>query len=135
MPAVWAWHDHGRASQHAQGAAYTTYVGSWRSRFRILRGERSITRYVEPRTGHARSFCRACGTPLTYERPHAPKMVNIPRALFESRTGREPRYHLHLEEAPDWAYSGERLAPLKGYPGVLWERPRAKKRPRPDFDV
>lgn len=55
-------------------------------------------------------------------------MVNIPRALFESRTGREPRYHIAIEEAPEWAYAGEPLGPLKGFPGVVWERPRRKKR-------
>jgi hypothetical protein len=30
-------------------------------------------------------------------------MVNVPRALFEGRTGREPRYHIAIEESPDWA--------------------------------
>jgi hypothetical protein len=62
-------------------------------------------------------------------------MVNIPRALFESRTGREPRYHLNLAQAPEWAYRGEPLAPLKGFPGVMWERPKRKKvrLPAPDF--
>ncbi len=58
---------------------------------------------------------------------HAPKMVNLPRALFDTRTGREPRYHLSIEDAPEWAYRGEPLASLKGYPGVLQERPRRKK--------
>jgi hypothetical protein len=52
--------------------------------------------------------------------------VNIPRAVFETRTGREPRYHLHIEEAPEWAYRGEPLTPLKNYPGVMWVRPRRK---------
>jgi hypothetical protein len=27
---------------------------------------------------------------------------------------------------------GEPLAPLKGYPGMMWERPRRKKRREPD---
>ena len=36
VPARWAWHDHSAASRLAQGCAYATYVGSWRSRFRIL---------------------------------------------------------------------------------------------------
>ena len=66
-----------------------------------------------------------------YERPRAPKMVNIPRALFARRTGREPRYHMFLAEAADWTYLGEPLAPLKGYPGVMWERPKRKKK-RPE---
>ena len=127
VPAVWAWHDHSAASRHAHGAAYVTYVGTWRSRFRMLAGEEALTRFEDAEAGTARSFCAACGTPVLYERRRAPKMLNIPRALFIERTGREPRYHLAIPQSPDWAYLGEALAPLKGYPGVMWERPRRKK--------
>jgi hypothetical protein len=125
---VWAWHDHSAASRHAQGSAYATYVGSWKSRFRLLEGADDLTRFEDPATGTARSFCARCGTPLFYERPRAPKMINIPRAAFTERTGREPRYHMFLGEAADWTYLGETLAPLKGYPGVMWERPKRRKR-------
>src|SRR5579864_2256915 len=127
-PALWAWHDHSAASRHAQGCAYATYVGSWKSRFRWLAGEDALSRYQDPETGTVRSFCARCGTPVTYERPRAPKIVNIPRALFAGRTGREPRYHMFLDQAADWTYLGEPLSPLKGYPGVMRERPRKKKR-------
>lgn len=128
VPARWAWHDHSEATRRAQGCAYATYVGSYRSRFRILQGAESIRRYKDASTGATRSFCGTCGTPLLYERARAPEMVNIPRAIFESRTGREPRYHLSLSEAPDWLYRGEALAPLKGFPGVMWARPKQRKR-------
>jgi hypothetical protein len=127
-PAFWAWHDHSEASRRAQGCAYATYVGTWKSRFRVVKGTKTIRRFENNKTGETRSFCSICGTPLLYERARAPKWVNIPRALFETRTGREPRYHLHLDESPEWAYRGEKLAPLKGYPGVMWERPGRKKR-------
>jgi hypothetical protein len=33
-------------------------------------------------------------------------MVNIPRALCTGRTGREPRYHIAIEQCPDWFYKG-----------------------------
>ena len=36
-PARWAWHDHSSASRRAHGAAYATYVGSWRKRFRFTK--------------------------------------------------------------------------------------------------
>lgn len=127
VPARWAWHDHSAKSRHAQGCAYATYVGSYRSRFRILDGAALITRYEDPACGTTRSFCARCGTPLTYERATSPTMVNIPRAVFSERTGRETRYHMNLDEAPDWLWAGEPLAPLKGYPGVMWERPRKTK--------
>jgi hypothetical protein len=134
VPAVWAWHDHSRTSRHAQGCAYATYVGSWKSRFRILKGATRISRFENKETGTVRSFCARCGTPLFYERPRAPKMINIPRALFAARTGREPRYHVGLSEAAEWEYRDEALAPLKGFPGVMWERPRKKKRREPIGD-
>jgi len=131
VPAIWAWHDHSAASRHAQGCAYATYVGSWKSRFHILEGADHITRYADEALGTVRSFCARCGTPLTYERSHAPKIVNLPRALFSERTGREPRYHMFLQDVADWTYMGEPLAPLKGYPGVMRERPR-KRKSRPE---
>ena len=127
VPAVWAWHDHGESSRRAQGCAYATYVGSWKSRFRMLAGEALVGRYEEPETGAVRSFCSRCGTPLFYERRRSPRMINIPRALFETRTGREPRYHLNLPGRPDWAYREEPLEPLKGFPGVMWTRPKARR--------
>ena len=126
-PAFWAWHDHSAASRRAHGAAYATYVGSWKSRFRVTKGAKSIRRFEDKATGDTRSFCATCGTPLTYERARAPKWINIPRALFETRTGREPRYHLHIQEAPEWTYRGEPLSPLKNYPGVMCERLRRRK--------
>jgi hypothetical protein len=57
-------------------------------------------------------------------------MVNIPRALFSGRTGREHRYHMAIEELQDWAYTGNRLVPLRGYPDIVWERPKSRRRPR-----
>jgi len=129
FPAFWAWHDHSKASRHAHGAAYATYIGSWKSRVRVTKGAAKLARFEDEATGTARQFCKRCGTPIFYERPHAPKWINMPRALFATRTGREPRYHIGLAEAAEWEYRGEALGPLKGYPGVMRERPRKKKRP------
>ncbi|MEZ5994957.1 MAG: GFA family protein [Hyphomonadaceae bacterium] len=127
-PAQWAWHDHSPATRRAHGAAYATYVGTWKSRLSFVRGEDRLTRYQEPETGAVRSFCSRCGTPVLYERKRAPKNINIPRALFNSGVGREPRYHIAVEELRDWAYLGEPLKPLKGFPGVVWDGGRRRKR-------
>lgn len=130
-PALWAWHDHSAATRAATGAAAMTWIGSWKKRFRLLDGEDDVVRYVEP--GLARSFCRRCGTPLFYERDRSRHVVNIPRGLFTGRTGREPRYHAGLKDMPDWAYKGEPLAPLKGFPGIMIERKRKKTAPEGMF--
>lgn len=126
VPARWAWHDHSPASRRAHGAAYATYVGVYRSRFRFLTGEDALLHY-EDENGATRSFCSRCGSPVAYARAHAPTMINIPRALFTSGTGREPRYHIAIDELQEWTYLGEALSPLKGFPGVVWTRARRKK--------
>lgn len=130
FPAFWAWHDHSAASRRAHGAAYATYVGCWRKHARVTKGRRIIASFEDAATASTRSFCSRRGTPLLYERKRSPHMINIPRALFTSRTGREPRYHIAIEELQDWAYTGKPLVPLKGYPGVVWERPKSRRRPR-----
>ena len=129
-PAFWAWHDHTAATRRAHGAACATYVGCWKSKVRVVKGAANIARFEDEATGTARNFCGRCGTPVLYERAQWRQMVNLPRALFDTRTGREPLYHIGIEEAPEWAYRGEPLKPLKGYPGVMWEGSRRRK-PRP----
>jgi len=116
FPARWAWHDHSAASRHSHGAAYATYVGSWRRRFRITQGAAGVTRFEDLAAGTTRSFCARCGTPIAYERSRSPHMVNVPRALFKTRTGRQARYHIAIEETPEWAYLGEPLSPSKDFP-------------------
>jgi hypothetical protein len=37
---------------------------------------------------------------------------------------------LDYQELQDWAYTGKRLVPLKGYSDIVWERPKSRKRPR-----
>ncbi|KAF0186589.1 MAG: hypothetical protein FD124_320 [Alphaproteobacteria bacterium] len=127
VPARWAWHDHSAASRRAHGAVYATYVGVYRSRFRFLTGEDCLSHF-EDENGATRSFCARCGSPVAYGRAHAPTMINIPRALFDSGTGREPRYHIAIDELQEWTYLGEALSPLKGFPGVVWTRARGKKK-------
>jgi hypothetical protein len=128
VPAMWAWHDHSTLTRRAHGSAAAVYVGTWKSRFRLLEGEKAITRFREDATGATRGFCRRCGCPLFYERARSPKALNIPRALFESGVGREPRYHVGIEEQPEWAYRGAKLKPLKGFPGVVWEGPGKRRK-------
>jgi hypothetical protein len=116
VPVFWAWHDHSAATRRAHGAAYATYVGCWKSKVRVAKGEAAIARHVDAERKQVRHFCLRCGTPLMFERGHSPKMVNLPRSLFSGRTGREPKYHIAIDQLQDWAYLGAPVGPLKGYP-------------------
>jgi hypothetical protein len=128
IPAFWAWHDHSRSTRRAHGAAYATYVGCWKSRVRVTKGAKRLTRFTDAASGDTRAFCACCGSPILYAPGRSPRMVNIPRALFDGRTGREPLYHIAVADSPEWAYRQETLRPLKGYPGVMWTGPRRRGR-------
>ena len=54
--------------------------------------------------------------------------------LFTSRTGRETKYHLAIDQLQDWAYLGAPVGPLKGYPGVAVEKARKKPKTLVLFD-
>jgi hypothetical protein len=56
FPARWAWHDHSHTSRLAHGAAYATYVGSWRKRFRITDGQEVVARYEDETAGTDAAF-------------------------------------------------------------------------------
>ena len=127
LPAFWAWHDHSKSTQRAHGAAYATYIGCWKSKVRIAKGKDAIASVELEEGRRFRSFCSRCGTPLLFERRAGSKMINLPRALFDGRTGREPRYHIGHEQSPEWAFRGEALKPVKNYPGLLQSRPSKKK--------
>ena len=136
-PVFWSWHDHSAGSRLAHGAAYATYVGCWKSKVRIAKGEALVARFADEARGQVRSFCSRCGSPVMFTRKGSPKWVNIPRALFAGRTGRESKYHVAIEEIRDWAYLGAPVGQLKGYPGVTVEKARktARKRDEGLFEV
>jgi hypothetical protein len=56
FPARWAWHDHSQASRLAHGAAYATYVGSWRKRFQITDGHEMVARYEDEAAAQHEAF-------------------------------------------------------------------------------
>lgn len=134
VPVFWAWHDHTAPSRRAHGAAYATYVGCWKSKVRITKGEGAVTRFADAERKQVRHFCSRCGSPLMFERGHSPKMVNLPRALFSGRTGREVKYHVGIEQMQEWVYLGTPVGPLKGYPGVTVEKSRKRAKTPELFD-
>jgi hypothetical protein len=93
FPAFWAWHDHSSATRHAHGAAYATYVGAWKSRVRVLKGEAKLARFENVETGTSRKYCKRCGTPIFYERRNALRWINMPRALLRAHRARAALSH------------------------------------------
>ena len=86
----------------AQGAAYATYVGSWRSRFRILHGAQHISRYEDVEAGTTRSFCARCGSPLTYRNDKKPDRIDIMTCSLDDPNKAPPTFHVWTDHKPVW---------------------------------
>jgi len=107
-PAFWAWHDHSESGRRTHGCAYATYIGTWRKRFRVVKGAKHVRRYEDRQAGATRTFCGTCGTPLTLERARAQmgeysarafRNAHRPRAALSSRAGRSPGMGIPWREA------------------------------------
>ena len=103
VPARWAWHDHSAGSRRAHGAAYATYVGSWRKRFRVTSGQGAITRYEDKATKTVRSFCKHCGTPLWVSDEQWPELVHPFASAIDTELPKAPSsVHLLLRDKASW---------------------------------
>ena len=82
-----------------------------------------------------RSFCSRCGTPLLYERKRSPHMVNIPRALFAGRTGRELAITWPSKSFRIGPTQASGLSPSRAIPVSSGNRPKSRRRPRDVDDL
>lgn len=71
---IWVAHCHCASCRRATGAPLTTYAGFSAASFGYLAGE-PATFASSP--GVTRSFCRRCGTPLTYQGLRWPGEVHV----------------------------------------------------------
>ena len=72
-PARWAYHDHSNATRAFTGGAATTYVGSWRKRFRLIKGEAYLSDFRDEAKGITRRFCIECGAELADKAKFCPE--------------------------------------------------------------
>jgi len=106
-PARWAWHII-RLAAGARTAPLTPPMSeAGASVFALPRASRYTrfeTKPQKPCEAFARDAARRC---FTNARARAPG--EHPARAFTGRTGRQPLYHIAIEELQEWAYTGEPL--------------------------
>ena len=91
---------HCTSCRKATGAAFSTWVGFNASDFSWLGREPS---YYESSTGVKRSFCTACGTPLTYQGEKWAGEIHALIGIFDQPEQFSPESEYAKEEALPWA--------------------------------
>lgn len=102
-------HCHCSVCRKTTGASFATFAHVRSERFKLIRGEESIDPGYEWTPGHARSFCRRCGSP-------APKfvaatgMVSVPAGLLDGDPGMRPSMHVFVSSKMAWVNLDDDLA-------------------------
>ena len=100
-PSRFASHCHCSNCRRAHGAAFVTYVGYPAGQFEVLQGGEDLARYGTD-TGAVRSFCRRCGTTLTYQGPRWPDEIHVALAVLDGPVDRRPETHVYVDHKAAW---------------------------------
>jgi hypothetical protein len=86
----------------ASGAEFATNGSVKADTFRIVSGEEWLGRY-ESSPGHARVFCRRCGSPLFKRSADKPDQVRIRLGSLDCEIDQRPQFHVFVSEKPGWS--------------------------------
>lgn len=85
---LWVSHCHCNSCRRSTGAPVVTFVGFLKSQVTYTSGERA---FFESSPGVRRSFCAACGTPLTYEADRCPEETHLYISTLDQASSFPPR--------------------------------------------
>ena len=97
-PAYNITHCHCLDCRRSSGAAFVTWASFRRTSFRILRGEPRELAWE----GRLRSFCRNCGTPLTFLTSREADEIDLTVCSFDHPETITPADHTWTEDRLPW---------------------------------
>ena len=103
---LWIAHCHCASCRRNTGAAVATFVGVRRDGFRYGAGKPAV---YESSPSVWRSFCSACGTPLTYEAARCADEVHINIGALDDPAAFAPTMHVHVAEQLPWLHLDDGL--------------------------
>ncbi len=101
FPSRFCAHCHCESCRRAHAAGFVTWIGFQSPQVTIDKGPDHIASY-ESSPGTQRTFCRQCGTRLTFESTKWPGETHIPLACFDTPVDRMPSGNAFPEEHVPW---------------------------------
>lgn len=104
-----ATHCHCSMCRKFHGAAYATIASAPRDKFRWLTGEDAREGYTAE-NGTTRTFCRYCGSSLTFASPRVPQdVIEIALGALDDDVPVTPDAHIFVASGANWAVIGDNL--------------------------
>lgn len=83
------------------GAAYATFAGVLRDKFRILSGDSDIKKYASSDT-HDRWFCGVCGSNILVDLSEEPDSLYLSMSAIDGDPPRPTGYHIYVGSKAAW---------------------------------
>jgi hypothetical protein len=98
-------HCHCEDCRRSSSAAFVTWASFRRSDFRFTQGEPRVVSWA----GRLRSFCGACGTPLTFMTTPQAGEVDVTVCSFDHPESVSPTDHTWVEDRLPWVRQADDL--------------------------
>ncbi|MGD0141971.1 MAG: GFA family protein [Rhizomicrobium sp.] len=102
----WVAHCHCESCRRTTSAAFATYAG-YDSAAVSWTGEPLGAYHSSP--GVTRSFCRRCGSPMSFAGEKWPDEIHLFLPSFENPSDIAPKLHVHAGEQLDWIHLADGL--------------------------
>ena len=93
---------HCRVCQRVSGSAGMAFTTVPIDDFQLTRGAEFVGKFASTSFGE-RSFCCACGSPLTIHVSHQPSEIDVAVGTLLDPDRVRPEFHLYVGDAPCWA--------------------------------
>lgn len=93
---------HCRVCQHVSGSIGMVFTTVPLEDFSLTQGADLVRNFASTSFGQ-RSFCSACGSPLTIHVRHQPDEIDVAVGTLDNPDSVKPGFHLYAAEAPPWA--------------------------------
>lgn len=103
---AWTGHCHCESCRRTCAAAFTTFFGIARDRFRWTA---TAPQVYESSPGVRRMFCGRCGTPMAYDADRDRRNIHLYAATLDDHGRIAPTFHVHYAEAVPWVTLGDDL--------------------------
>ncbi|MGI9205894.1 MAG: GFA family protein [Woeseiaceae bacterium] len=94
-------HCHCSQCRRLHGAAYATFAGVPRDKFRYVVGENDTKIYASSDT-HDRVFCSVCGSNIMVALDEEPDVLYLSMSALEGNPPRPPGYHIYVGSKAPW---------------------------------
>jgi hypothetical protein len=98
-------HCHCVDCRRSSGAAFVTWASFRRGEFRFTKGEPRVLSWAD----RLRSFCAACGTPLTFMATPQANEVDVTVCSFDHPDAVSPADHTWIDDRLPWIHLADEL--------------------------